>query len=195
MDCLSWLLQSCLRNLHASSKVSAVIELGCGHELCGVLARKLLSGSLDLSAVPCFLTDGEERALELARRTVDANGLGGAQENLLVSRLRWGDREDSLSRSLRDEANYTMPAFVRRLSMVTMLSLISSIFVFVSSTSLAPSWDTCMQASTSPWVIATATLALSPTSSFASSCKRRKRPVVSKFTDNISRSAVTRSRV
>ena len=25
---------------------------------------------------------------------MDANGLGGAQENLLVSRLRWGDRED-----------------------------------------------------------------------------------------------------
>ena len=72
---LAWLVRCCFGGQEnqeegkLEQRLAGVVEIGCGHGLCGALARKLLP-----TTVPCVLTDGNERALDLARGTVEANG-------------------------------------------------------------------------------------------------------------------------
>ena len=93
---LAWLVRCCFGGQEnqeegkLEQRLAGVVEIGCGHGLCGALARKLLP-----TTVPCVLTDGNERALDLARGTVEANGFTDERASRChVRRLRWGNSDD-----------------------------------------------------------------------------------------------------
>ena len=85
--CLCWMTRSLLKEELVQERVKACVELGCGHGLCGLLACKVLPRE-----VPCILTDGSERALSLADKSIEANQFCGS--NCYTRRVWWGDRGD-----------------------------------------------------------------------------------------------------